>query len=145
MRQLDRRQTLPGASNRLAHFLLVLDVNLRHLLPSGGAHVPLLLVGRGQRFFPGGDEYTLDGFALAGIARIDISGAEMAPVLRQQLALFKADVAVPGEALDSEDVAVIDARALGLPLDLRLAVLGDADAVAAADGNVARAVDLVTV
>ena len=46
----------------------------------------------------------------------------MAPVFGQQLALFKADIAVLGKSLDGEDVAVIEARAFRLALDLRLAV-----------------------
>ena len=63
----------------------------------------------------------------------------MAPVLRQQLALLKADIAFFGKALDGEDVAVIEARAFGLALDLRLAVFGDADAVAFGNADLARA------
>ena len=54
----------------------------------------------------------------------------MAPVLRQQLAFLEPDIAFLGKALDGEDIAVIDPRAFGLALDLRLAVFGDADAVA---------------
>ena len=93
----------------------------------------MLLIGGRKRFIAGGDEHPVYRFALAGVARIDIAQLHMAPVLRQQLALLQADIAFLGEALDRENIAVIEARAFGLALDLGLAVFGDADAVAFGD------------
>ena len=75
MRQLDGGKTLPGARNRVAHVLFVIDVNLRHFPAARSAHVPLLLVRRRKRFIAGGDEHPVHGFALAGIAGIDIAQA----------------------------------------------------------------------
>src|SRR4029077_1898279 len=82
--------------------------------------------------------------ALACVGGIDISRRHMAEVFRKHPALFQPHVAFLRESLDGEDVAVIEARSVLLPFHPRLAVLGDADAVAASHRHRAGPVHLET-
>src|SRR6476469_4111274 len=66
----------------------------------------------------------------------------MPAAFRKHPALLQPYVAFLREALHGEYVAVVQARALLLPLNPRLAVFGDADAVAARQRHCAAAIHL---
>ena len=136
VRQLDGGKTLAGARDRVADIFFGIDIKLGPICArTGRAHIPLLLVRRGERLIADGDEYVVNRLSLALVARIDIAEVEMAPILRKHFALFEADIAFLGKTLDGIDIAVINLRAFCLVADFRFAVFRDADAVAPAHGN----------
>ena len=132
----------PPFGDGVTHLLLVLHIHLRHFPPARKAHIPLPDIRGGNGGIAQRNKQPVHGFALACITGIHVTRRHMAPVLRQEFAVTQTNIALLSKALDGVNIAVVDARAFGLPLHFGLAVFRDADAVAFADGELAGAAHL---
>src|SRR5579863_2662299 len=108
LRQLHRREAFRSFLNSVPHIFLTIYINLHHLSAARERYIPLLAISRTPRLIAHCDELAVYRLALAAVAGIHVSGRKMSVFLRQELALFEADVPFFREALDGEDVAVID-------------------------------------
>jgi hypothetical protein len=97
-----------------------------------------------KRFATGSDEHAIHGLALACVARIHVPVVKMVVILRQHSAVIELYPPVFAEALDGEDIPVIEQRAFCLSFGLRQPVARDAYPVALRNANLRRPVHLET-